>query len=55
MLVFWKDLLFYVYDSIKDVFAVKIDDILDITKIKNKRPICIHNILVILNNLVKIN
>ncbi len=43
---FWRDLIYYVYDSVKDGFAMKIDDILEITKIKNKRPIGIQNILV---------
>jgi hypothetical protein len=50
MVIFWRDVLYFIYESVKDAFALKIDDLIDITRIKNKRPLCLQNILISLIN-----
>lgn len=50
MVNFWRDVLYFIYESIKDTFAVKIEDLIDLTKLKNKRPIGLQNILIDLIN-----
>jgi hypothetical protein len=47
MVLFWKDVIMFIYESIFCNFALHIEDIIEVTKLKNKRPIGLQNILVI--------
>jgi hypothetical protein len=50
MLENWQEILDFYYDSIFNTFGIKIHDILEYTKFKNKRPLGLPNILIELRN-----
>jgi len=50
MLENWQEILDFYYDSIFNTFGIKIHDILEYSKFKNKRPIGLPNILIELRN-----
>ncbi len=46
---FWKDLLEIIYETTFNTFTAKLGDVLDLTKIKGKRPIGLPNLIKKLN------
>jgi hypothetical protein len=44
LLEFWKDVIEFIYESIKNSHGIKLDDILEYTKIKGKKPLGLMNI-----------
>lgn len=54
IVTFWREVLYYIYENLKESFAVTVEDIIDVTRIKNRRPVGLQNILVILL-LIQIN
>jgi hypothetical protein len=46
MVSFWKDVLMFIYESIFQTFAIRIDEIVESTKLRNRRPLGLENIIV---------
>lgn len=46
MIEFWRDVLGFIYESIKDNFGIRTNEILELSKIKNRRPLGLPNIIV---------
>jgi hypothetical protein len=46
MVNFWKDVLMFIYESIYQTFALRIEDIIETTKLRNRRPVGLENIIV---------
>jgi hypothetical protein len=46
MVVFWRDVMRFIYESICQSFAIKIEELVEITKFKSRRPLGLENILV---------
>jgi len=45
MIHFWKDVLNFTFESVYQAFAIKLSTILDITRLKNRRPVGLQNII----------
>lgn len=45
LLEFWKDVLEFLYESVKECHGMKVEDIFDFIKIKGKKPLCLSNIV----------
>lgn len=48
MVVFWRDVLIFLFEH-KEQIGMKIGQILDYTRINNRRPIGLENVIVFLN------
>lgn len=45
MLEFWRDVLMFLYESVYETFAININEILEKTKLRNRRPLGLINII----------
>ena len=45
LLEFWKDVIEFIYENIKDSHGIKFEEIFDYTKIKGKKPLGLNNIM----------
>lgn len=46
LLEFWKDVLEFLFESIKNSHGMRLDEILDFTKIKGKKPLGLNNVVI---------
>ena len=46
LLEFWKDVIEFLFESIKNTHGIKLEEMLDYIKIKGKKPLCLSNITI---------
>jgi len=46
LLEFWKDVLEFLFESIKNSHGMRLEEILDYTKIKGKKPLGLNNVTI---------
>jgi hypothetical protein len=44
MLEFWKDVIEFLFESVKNTHGMKLEDIIETIKIKGKKPLGLNNI-----------